>query len=160
MTVTPFATVARGACAPLPSCAVPLRGNISCPASGEPSSALMPPWCAEGRTRVRDRMLVYQIVQSTDDRVSGTVTFRLNMNLDSAMFKGQIWGTYQIEVPGRGVWEGTWEGLAHSATFWTYKVVMFGSGEFEGLMIRADGTWKAGQGDMLNGTIKGPDHGD
>ncbi len=157
-----FATVAKAVCSPKPSCAIPQRGIISCPGGGEPSIGLMPPWCPpEGRTKVRDRMLVYQILQTTDDRVSGTVSFRLNMNLDSASFSGPIWGSYLIEVPERGNWEGTWQGTAHSGSFWTYKLVLFGSGEFDGLKIKADGTWKAGEGDMLNGTIKGPsDEGD
>lgn len=116
---------------------------------------LMPPWCpAESRTKVRDRMLNFGIVETTDERVQGTITMRFNMNLDSDTFSGHFWGTYLLEVPGRGSWEGMLEGKINSATMWTYRVVAFGTGEFEGLQFRADGLWKAGVGDRLTGLIE------
>lgn len=155
--VTEFESVARSNCSPLPSCALPLRGTISCPGGTEISSGLFPPWCSpESRTRVRERMLKYVIVLSTDPRVAGEVTMLFNMNLDTSTFKGPLWGTYTIELPGRGVWEGTLVGTAHSGSFWTYKVVLFGAGEFEGQQVRAQGVWRAGQGDRLNGEIMVP----
>jgi len=101
-------------------------------------------------------MLKYGIVQTTDPRVSGEVTMQFNMNLDTSTFSGPFWGSYSIELPGRGAWEGTVEGRAHSGAFWTYRVVLFGSGDFEGLQIRANGEWRAGQGDRLEGRIHDP----
>jgi hypothetical protein len=101
-------------------------------------------------------MLRYGIVQTTDERVSGDVTMLFNMNLDTDTFQGPFWGTYTIELPDRGAWEGSVEGKAHSPGYWTYKVVLFGSGDFDGLQIRADGVWRAGQGDRLSGNILQP----
>ena len=151
---TEFDTLAMAACAPLPSCAIPDRGSIACPGGGESSTSLMPPWCPAGtRTRVRDRVLVYTIVETSERRVSGTITFRLNMNLDSDTFSGPIWGTYKLEVPDQGSWEGTWVGRARTAAYWTYNVVLHGTGELEGLLLRADGVWRAGKGDRLSGVI-------
>jgi hypothetical protein len=105
---------------------------------------------------IRDRMMVYQIVETSDTRISGSVILRFNMNLDSTSFSGHFWGTYLIEAPGRGTWEGLLEGDVNSPTKWTYRVVLFGSGEFEGLQLRADGTWQAGDGDRLRGLILTP----
>jgi hypothetical protein len=152
-----FETLAKATCSPTPSCAIPQRGTITCPGGDEPSPLLMPPWCSAGsQTHVRNRVLVYTILSTTDRRVSGTITFNLNMNLDTDSFSGPIWGTYRLEVPDRGSWEGTWEGLAHSGAHWTYRVVLHGAGEFEGLQVRADGEWRAGQGDRLTGVILDP----
>jgi hypothetical protein len=151
---TEFETLAKATCSPLPSCALPQRGTITCPGGGEPSPSLMPPWCESGsRTRVRDRMLVYSIVETNDPRVAGTITFRLNMNLDSDSFSGPIWGTYTLEVPDQGTWEGIWVGKARSATYWSYAVVLHGTGGLDGMYIRAEGVWRAGVGDRLDGEI-------
>lgn len=105
-------------------------------------------------------MLVYSVVQSDDERVAAgaTITFRLNMNLDSDSFSGPIWGTYTMQVPGQGTWEGIWVGKAHSATYWTYGVVLHGTAGLDGLFIRAEGTWQAGQGDRLTGEIVDAGH--
>ena len=153
---TEFATVGMGTCDPRPACVIPQRGTITCPGGGEASPSLMPPWCEAGsRTRVRDRVLVYSVVQSNDSRlpVGSMITFRLNMNLDSDTFSGPIWGTYTVEVPDQGTWEGIWVGQAHSATYWTYQVVLHGTGGLDGLFIRAEGIWRAGEGDRLTGQI-------
>jgi hypothetical protein len=156
-TVSNFQTVARNVCTPLPACALPQRGTITCPGGGDALRGLMPPWCPDGsRTKVRDRMLVYQIVETTDPRTFGKVTLRFNLDLDSTTFSGHIWGTYLIEVAGRGSWDGMFEGDVVSDTKWIYRVIMFGSGEFERLQLRADGIWQAGQGDRLTGYILEP----
>lgn len=158
--VTTFTTLARGTCSPLPACAIPERGEIWCARGNDASNQLMPPWCAaEGRTKVRGREAVYYIVQSTDNRVIGPVKIVANMNLDSASLAGHVWGTYHIEVPNRGSWDGTWEGEAEGVmTKWTYKVDLLGTGEFEDLKLTADGVWQAGIGDMLTGEIRHKGH--
>lgn len=154
---TAFRSLAFAVCTPLPSCALPQRGIITCPGGTEISSGPFAPWCSpDSRTKVRGRMLKYGIVESTDPRVAGEVTMLFNMNLDSSTFTGPFWGSYSIEVPGHGAWEGTLEGKAHSGAFWTYKVVLFGGGELEGFRIRANGEWRAGQGDRLDGRIVDP----
>jgi hypothetical protein len=151
-----FETVNKNVCSPLPSCALPQRGTITCPGAGvEALPGLMPPWCPAGsRTMVRDRMLTFGVVSTNDERVRGGITMKFNMNLDTDTFSGHIWGTYLLEVPGRGSWEGMFEGRVNSASMWTYRVVAFGTGEFVGLQLRADGLWKAGQGDRLSGQIQ------
>jgi len=153
---TDFATVARATCDPRPACAIPQRGTITCPGGGEASPSLMPPWCEAGsRTRVRDRLLVYSVVEANDSRVpvGSTIAFRLNMNLDSDTLSGPIWGTYTIEVPDLGTWEGIWVGRARDNTYWTYHVVLHGTGALDGALIMAEGIWRAGQGDRLTGQI-------
>jgi hypothetical protein len=132
------------------------RGAISCPGGGDPSPSLMPPWCEPGsRTHVRDRALVGKVTESTDPRIAGAVFTRINLNLDSSTFSGEAWGTYVIEVPERGRWEGIWQGKVHRIDYWTYELVLHGSGEFEGMQIKADGVWPAedGMGERLTGRI-------
>lgn len=154
--VVEFQTLAKSAgCQPFPACAIPERGVISCPGAGvEAAPTLLPPWCPAGtRTNVRDRVLKMWTLQATDNRVAGAVTMRVNLNLDTDTFSGHVWGTYVIEVPGRGSWEGMFEGKVNSALMWTYQVTAFGSGEFEGLQLRANGLWRYGVGDQLSGQI-------
>jgi hypothetical protein len=154
---TEFTTLGMGTCAPFPACLVPQRGDISCPGGGEALPSLFPPWCEAGsRTRVRDRVLVYTVVQTTDPQLAGTITFRLNMNLDTDTFSGPMWGTYSIEVPDQGRWEGTWTGRAHSVGYWTYRLMLHGTGGLDGLFVRADAVWRVGQGEQLVGYIFGP----
>ena len=132
-------------------------GDISCPGGGDPLPTLMPPWCEPGtRTKVRDRVLVEAIVDTDDPMVSGTVTCQLNMNVDSTTFTGHAWGTCTIMVPDRGTWSGVLTGSVDGPTQWSYKVVLFGSGEFEGMHLKADGLWSAYSGDRLTGTIHDP----
>jgi hypothetical protein len=134
--------------------AIPEGGDITCPGGGEPSTSLFPPWCGEDRTKVRGRVLTGFIDLTSDERVAGTNRIVMNMNLD-ASFEGPIWGTYEIEVPGRGAWEGTWQGKYHGPLLATYRLVAHGSGEFEGLELRADLAWQAGQGESWTGEIFG-----
>jgi len=154
--VTDFQSLAKAvACSPLPSCAIPERGSISCPSAGvEAAPTLLPPWCPAGsRTKVRDRVMKMWVITSTDERVAGgVITTRFNMNLDTDSFSGHAWGSYLIEVPDRGSWEGMFEGKVDGPT-WTYRVVAFGTGEFEGLQMRADGVTQYGVGDSLRGKI-------
>jgi len=154
--VTDFQSLAiAAACSPFPDCAIPERGSISCPGAGvEAASTLLQPWCPAGsRTKVRDRVMKMRVIKSTDARVAGVITMRVNMNLDTDSFSGHAWGSYLIEVPDRGSWEGMFEGKVESDMMWTYRLVAFGTGEFEGLQMRADGVWKYGVGDMLTGKI-------
>jgi hypothetical protein len=153
--VTDVQTLSKSLCTPMPVCAIPERGSITCPGAGvEALSGLLPPWCPAGsRTSVRDRVLKMWVLQATDDRVAGSITMRLNMNLDTDTFSGHVWGSYLVDVPGRGSWEGMFEGKVNSASMWTYRVVAFGTGEFDGLQLRADGLWKSGVGDRLTGQI-------
>jgi hypothetical protein len=154
---TEFTALGMATCTPFPMCIVPQRGNIWCPGGGEALPSLMPPWCESGsRTRVRDRVLVYTVVETTDSRVAGTITLRLNMNLDTDAFKGPMWGTYTLEVPDQGTWEGIWTGWAHSVTYWTYRLMLHGTGGLEGLYVHADAVWRAGQGERLVGHIIDP----
>ena len=134
--------------------AIPERGDITCPSGGEPASSLMPPWCVGDRTKVRDRVLTGFIDSTSDERVAGTIRVVMNMNLD-ASYQGPAWGTYEIEVPGRGAWEGTWQGKFHGGSLGTYRLVAHGSGEFEGLELRAVIVWQAGQGESSTGEIFG-----
>lgn len=154
---TDFTSLELATCTPFPACIVPQRGDISCPRGGEALPSLMPPWCEPGsRTRVRDRVLAYTVVQATDSRVAGTVTLRLNANLDTDSFSGPMWGTYSIEVPDQGRWEGVWAGWAHSVGYWTYRLVLHGTGGLDGLYLQADAVWRAGQGERLTGHIIDP----
>lgn len=135
--------------------AIPERGEITCPGGSEPSPSLMPPWCGDTRTKVRDRVVTGSIVQSSDWRVGGATKTVMNMNLDPS-FEGPIWGTYVIDVPGHGTWEGVWQGQYFGPTLATYRLVAHGSGEFEGFELRALLVWQAGKGESITGRIFEP----
>lgn len=134
--------------------AIPQAGEITCPGGGEPSASLMPPWCVDSRTKVRNRVLTGLVDTASDPRVQGTIKTVMNLNLDDS-FEGPAWGTYEIEVPGRGTWEGTWQGRHRGLRLATYHLVAHGSGEFEGLQLRADLVWQAGKGESITGEIFG-----
>jgi hypothetical protein len=135
--------------------AIPARGSISCPGGGAPLPSLMPPWCPGSRTAVRQRTLTGAVVETTDPRLSGTAALVMNMNLDES-FEGPIWGTYAIDVPGRGTWEGTFEGKWEGPTLASYRLIAHGSGEFEDLELRASLVWQAGKGESWNGFVVEP----
>lgn len=58
-----------------------------------------------------------------------------------------------IEVPGRGTWEGTWHGRYEGMALHSYRLVAHGSGEFDGLELRAVIVWQAGKGESWTGEI-------
>jgi hypothetical protein len=118
---------------------------------GEPLPSLLPPWCGDARTKVRGRLFTGQF-QTTDDRVSGTMQLVLNMNLDASSH-GPAWGSLMIEVPARGTWEGGYQGKFEGFGVYTYRLVAHGSGEFDGLELRAVVVWQAGQGESWTGEI-------
>ncbi len=129
------------------------RGDIACPGGGSPSASLFPPWCPpESRTRIRNRVQLGLIASSSDPRISGSTTEVINANLDSAL-TGPAWGTSKYEVPGRGAWEGTAVGEFHGPNSISLRIVLHGSGEFEGMKIMADGIFVRGQGTTWVGRI-------
>jgi len=132
--------------------AIPEPGDITCPDGGGPLPSLMPPWCVDARTKVRNRLLTGAFVQTTDERVWGPVQVVMNMNLD-ASFHGPVWGSYVVALPGRGNWEGTWHGKYEGMSLATYRLVAHGSGEFDGLELRAVIVWRAGKGESWTGEI-------
>ncbi len=132
--------------------AIPKPGDITCPDGSGPVPSLMPPWCVDARTKVRNRLLTGAFVQTTDERVWGTTQVMMNMNLDSS-FHGPVWGTYVIVRPGRGTWEGTWQGKYEGVGLATYLLVAHGSGEFDGLELRAVIVWRAGKGEAWTGEV-------
>lgn len=132
--------------------AIPEPGEITCPGGGEPLPSMMPPWCVDARTKVRNRQLTGAFVQTTDERVWGAVEVVMNMNLDSS-FHGPVWGSYAIAVPGRGSWEGIWHGKYEGVGLATYRLVAHGIGELDGLELRAVIVWRAGKGESWTGEI-------
>lgn len=132
------------------------RGDIACPGGGTPSDSLFPPWCPpDSRTTIRTRVQRCVIFNTSDARISGTMTEVLNANLDAA-FSGPVWGTSRIEVPGRGSWEGNAEGEIHGPSSLSARGVLHGSGEFEGMKLKAEMIFVAGQGATWVGHILDP----
>ncbi len=122
------------------------RGDIACPGGDSPSPSPYPPWCpSESRTRIRNRVQLGLIATSSDPRISGSTTEVINANLDSAL-AGPGWGTSKYEIPGRGTWEGTAVAEFHGPNSISFRIVLHGSGEFEGMKVMADGIFVRGQG--------------
>jgi hypothetical protein len=46
------------------------------------------------------------VIEATDARVKGTMTFTMNANMDLTTNIGPLWGGFKIEVSGGGLWEG------------------------------------------------------
>ncbi len=129
--------------------AVAERGDIACPGGGSPSPSIYPPWCpAESRTWIRNRVQLGLIASSSDPRISGSTTEVMNANLDSAL-AGPGWGTSTYQVPGRGAWEGTAVAEFHGPNSISFRIVLHGSGEFEGMKVMADGDLRPRAGNDL-----------
>ena len=95
-----------------PNTNLPVRGVIKCVGAGNPAPADrdLPPWCPPGtRTEVKGRITVGKWVTS-DPNTSGTMRWYINMNVDSATFTGAWWGSFLLDVPEKGTWEGWWWG--------------------------------------------------
>jgi hypothetical protein len=114
-------------------------------------------WDSDGVRHMRDRMGVWGIETNDDDRVSGQKYFVINFNSQlpdktgRCFIMGPMWGTFilvpDIYCTGRddkdlciewtGSWEGTYTGNWDGYGYAYQDYVGHGTGELEGLQIRA-----------------------
>ncbi len=123
-------------------------GEVKC-AGGVPTGQHFPfPECSPGtnRTLVRGEVdsTVLTDVTGTGAAVfqGGTSRIVVNCNLD-ANLRGPCWGTFELIVPGQGIWEGSWNGIFDLVNFvGSYSVVGHGSGEqLDGLQMKYDAVY-------------------
>ncbi len=115
-----------------PNTNLPVRGMIKCVGADNPAPADQdwPLWCPTGtRTEVKGRITVGKWMTS-DPNTSGTMRWYINMSVDSATFTGAWWGSFLLDVPGKGTWEGWFwgESIGMKATV---RMIGIGSGRFD-----------------------------
>lgn len=87
----------------------PPTGTVRCHEGDFTGDPLQPCTVAGSGIQIRDAV-AYSIMTSTDDRLTGLLTYVFNTNFDGA-FTGPAWGTWTLEsVACDGGWEGTWTG--------------------------------------------------
>jgi hypothetical protein len=121
-----------------PLASLPFRGVIRCLGEGNPAPAdqLVPPYCPAGTwTAARGRVLIMRWATS-DPNTTGYMAYFMNFNLDSNTYSGPWWGTFVLDVPERGTWEGSFycestgqrpDGVGASASC---RLTANGDGEF------------------------------
>ena len=138
--VVEFTGVAEMATDPAnPNTSNPVRGMVRCVGGSNPAPADKdwPPWCPPGtRTAVKARVVVGKWV-SPDPNVSGTMRWYLNFEVDSATFAGDWWGSFLLDVPGKGTWEG-WVWGETLGIQMVYRIVGIGTGSFEKSTLMAE----------------------
>ena len=130
-----------GSGAPQPN-PIPVRGLVKCQGAGNPAPAdgLMPPWCPPGtQTSALGRILVGKWVTS-DPNTTGDMRWYMNLNVDSATFTGSWWGSFLLDIPGKGTWEGWFWGesaatpnptAGEAGNGGTFRLIGIGHGAFE-----------------------------
>ena len=112
-------------------------------------------WNSDEVAHMRDRLTAWR-VETNDPRVFGTKYFVVNFNLQLpektglCLAKGPMWGTFtlvpdlyctewdeDICVDWTGAWEGTYTGYWDGEGYAYQNYVGHGTGELEGLQIRA-----------------------
>jgi hypothetical protein len=98
----------------------------------------------DGNYHVRDQIMTFYW-DSAEDRVVGTVTVVINMNLDSlpipgVIASGPMWGTFKFSSDNyeNSGWEGSWHGQVFDIVGFQLEQggVGHGYGEFEGLQMK------------------------
>jgi len=103
--------------------------------------------CSEGTKRVFGRseaQLWYPNAptENVAPLLNGPITFVVNCNMDG-QYRGPCWGTFEWDVPGVGVWEGTWTAPVMDLVTYESQVSMVGhgvGGAIEGKQLMFDGS--------------------
>jgi hypothetical protein len=104
------------------------------------------PQCSEGTQRVfgRSEVQTWGPVNPSESVVSllnGLITFVVNCNMN-ASYRGPCWGTFEWDVPGVGIWEGTWTAPVMDLMTYESQISMVGhgmGGDIDGMQIKLDG---------------------
>jgi len=118
--------------------------EVTC-AGGEPTG-LSFPVCSEGTQRILGRNEVQLWVPATlsdpiRDLLTGTITFVVNCTFNPE-YRGPCWGTFEWEVPGVGLWTGSWVAPVMDLVTYESKLSMVGfgaGGQIDGMQLKFDG---------------------
>lgn len=111
----------------------PFRGIIKCLGAGDPAPADkdLPPWCPPGtQTSAMNRIQGGKWVTS-DPNTTGDMTWFHNFTVDSATFAGPWWGSFMLNVPGKGTWQGWYWGEGYAGGTWYLRLIGVGFGGFD-----------------------------
>jgi hypothetical protein len=120
----------------------PVRGVIKCLGAGDPAPAGtdMPPWCPTGtQTSASNRVQAARWTTS-DPNTTGDITWFHNFTVDSATFAGTWWGSFMLNVPGRGMWQGWYWGESYVGGAWQLRLIGVGFGAFNLYTFMAEAT--------------------
>lgn len=120
----------------------PFRGMIRCLLGGEPAPADkdMPPWCPAGTyTAVTNRVQTARWITS-DPNTTGDMTWFHSFTVESANFAGPWWGSFMLNIPGKGAWIGSYSGESEATGTWQLRLIGNGTGVFERATIMAEAT--------------------
>jgi hypothetical protein len=122
-----------------PVASLPFRGSIRCVGGGNPapSDQIVPPYCPEGTWTVAKGRVLTMRWATSDANTTGYITYFMFFSLDSSTYTGPWWGSFVLEVPGKGEWEGTFTCESSGqrpdgvGTLGSCRLVGSGDGEFE-----------------------------
>jgi len=126
-----------------PNTSYPVRGFVQCIGGGNPAPADrdLPPWCPPGtRTEVKARVVLGKW-ETSDPNLNGTMRWYLNFQVDSATFAGDWWGSFVLQVPGKGTWEGRVWGET-SGIQMNYRLIGIGTGAFDKSTMMAEANFE------------------
>lgn len=136
---------------------VPVRGLVRCEGADNPSPADkdMPPWCPAGTiTTVVGRIVVGKWATS-DANTTGDIRWYMYFNVDSATFTGPWWGSFILNIPGKGFWEGSFFGEMTTGLS-THRLIGIGHGAFEQCTLMAEISFEDGKPATFSGRYLEP----
>jgi hypothetical protein len=142
--IATFTGVESGKVPGNPSANLPVRGVIKCLGLDNPTPADgdFAPWCPAGTwTTVRGRVLSGKW-ETSDPNTTGSMLLFFALNLDSTTFTGPVWGTFILDVPGKGTWEGSFAG-EYAGQRSVVRYLGNGDGQFQGSTIMAEAIYEA-----------------
>lgn len=143
-TIATFAGVESGKVPGNPSANLPVRGVIKCVGMGNPTpaDADFAPWCPAGTwTTARSRVLSGKW-ETSDPNTTGSMLLYFAFNVDSTTFTGPVWGTFILDVPGKGTWEGSFVG-EYAGQRGVMRYLGNGDGQFQGSTLMAESVYEA-----------------
>jgi hypothetical protein len=68
---------------------------------------------------------------TSDPNTTGDMTWFHNFTVDSATFAGPWWGSFMLNVPGKGTWQGWYWGEGYAGGTWYLRLIGVGFGGFD-----------------------------
>jgi len=143
-TMATFTGVESGKVLGNPAANLPVRGVIKCLGLDSPTPADrdFAPWCPAGTwTSVRGRVLSGKW-ETSDPNTTGSMLLFFGFSVDSTTFAGPVWGTFILDVPGKGTWEGSFLG-EYAGQRGVMRYLGNGDGQFQGCTLMAESVYEA-----------------